>query len=139
MSGSYGGPQVVVLVGDAHDDTAGQDCGTGQKSGRKFDSGNKSAQKSGDFPHDAHAQLLNRGSGAGQYNPHHVHQEFPDKWRAYIRANYRNLSHVQQVFGVSERAARKWWNGEGGVNAGYVAIAKAEHPVQAERMLFAAE
>lgn len=139
MSRSFDHPQVVVLVGDSDDGTSGVSFETGQKSGRKFDSGNKSAQKSGGFPHDTHAQMLNGGNGARRYDPHRVHQEFPDKWRAYIRANYRSLGHVQQVFGVSERAARKWWKGEGGVNAGYVAIAKAEHPVQAERMLFAAE
>jgi hypothetical protein len=91
------------------------------------------------FPHAAHAAVLGRGDSIPVYDPHRVHREFPERWQAYIRANYRNLNHVQQVFGVSERTARKWWKGETGANGGHVAIAVNEHPVAAPRMLFAAE
>jgi hypothetical protein len=94
---------------------------------------------SGSFPYAAHSAILNRGDSAPVYDLHRVHREFPNRWQAYIRANYRNLNHVQQVFGVSERTARKWWKGETGANGGYVAIAVNEHPVAAPRMLFAVE
>ena len=97
------------------------------------------AQKFPDFPHAAHAAALGSGDPVGAYDPHAVQREFPMRWQAYIRANFRNLLHVQQVFGVSETAARKWWNGKGGVNGSYTAIAMREHPVAAQRMLFAAE
>lgn len=103
------------------------------------ETGQASAQKSAPFPSAAHAALIASGDPVRRYNPHQVHTEFPDRWQAYIRANYRNLNHVCQVFGVSERAARKWWNGESGANGGYVGIAMQEHPVAAHRMLFAAE
>lgn len=77
--------------------------------------------------------------GAPVYDPQKVHREFPERWRAYIRASFRNLNHIQQVFNVSERTARKWWDGETGANGGHVAIAVIEHPVEAPQMLFAAE
>lgn len=73
------------------------------------------------------------------YDPQKVHREFPERWRSYIRANFRNLRQIQEVFGVSERTARKWWDGETGANGGHVAIAVIEHPVEAPLMLFAAE
>ncbi len=106
---------------------------------QEFRSENVSGQKSGASPAVAHADILASGGSAPVFNPRRVHEEFPDRWKAYIRVNYRNLSHVQQVFGVSERTARKWWKGETGANGGHVAIAVNEHPVAAPRMLFAAE
>jgi hypothetical protein len=111
----------------------------GQDVGQECRSENVSAQMSDSFPHAAHNAILGRGDSVPVYDPHRVHREFPDRWQAYIRANYRNLNHVQQVFGVSERTARKWWKGETGANGGHVAIAVNEHPVAAPRMLFAAE
>ena len=74
-----------------------------------------------------------------RYDPYQVHRAFPSRWQAYIRANFRNIPHVAHVFNVSERTARKWWNGETGANGGHVAIAVNEHPVEAPAMLFAAE
>lgn len=71
-----------------------------------------------------------------QCNPHQVRRDFPQRWSVYVRTNFSDLRHVQQVFGVSERTARKWWNAETGVNGGHVAVALAEHPVAAPRMLF---
>lgn len=116
---------------------------TGLRSAQRFRSDDVSAQKSGGklagFPYGAHANLMGRGDGVATFNPRRVHEEFPDRWQAYIRANFLNLNHVQQVFGVSERTARKWWKGETGANGGHVAIAVAEHPIAAPRMLFAAE
>jgi hypothetical protein len=106
-------------------------------------SGQLSAQKSAppgeglrDFPHRQHAALLERGRS---YDPYKVHREFPARWQAYIRANYRSIAHVTQVFEVSERTARKWWAGETGAVGGHVAIAVNEHPDTAPAFLFAAE
>lgn len=98
--------------------------------------GHHSGPLSGNFPHTAHAELLSRGR---PYDPHKVHREFPERWQAYIRASYRNIGHVCQVFQVSERTARKWWAGETGAVGGHVAIAINEHPQDAPRMLFAPE
>lgn len=131
-------PRIVVVIGDSDAGTAAvgraSELWSAQKSGSEF----KSAQKSGLDVRAKHAEILRRIDGPPIYDPMSVHREFPDRWRAYIRSNYRDLAHVQQVFGVSERAARKWWNGETGANGAHVAIAVNEHPVAAPRMLFAA-
>jgi hypothetical protein len=132
-------PQVVYVIGHPDDGTGPGISPTGHRSAPASGPVNGSAQRSAAFPHGAHAQILSHATQAPVYDPTRVQREFPDRWRAYIRSNFRNLNHVQQVFGVSERAARKWWNGESGANGGYVAIAMAEHPVAAQRMLFAAE
>lgn len=131
-------PQVVVVVNDQEGGTDSVRRATGFKSGQKFRSEFLSAQKSGGFSGADGDDFLGRGGGMPGFEPRRVHEEFPDRWRAYVRANYRNLGHVQQVFAVSERTARKWWNGETGANGGHVAIAVNEHPVAAPRMLFAA-
>ena len=144
MSNKEQHPRVVYLVQNESgtftelDTTgllSGQMSGTepksGHKSGSEFLSGHKSDRELVD--------QARRVDSRTDYDPHAVHRDFPDRWQTYIRANYRHLGHVQQVFGVSERTARKWWNGETGANGGHVAIAVNEHPVSAPRMLFAAE
>ncbi|WP_224826266.1 hypothetical protein [Cognatishimia sp. MH4019] len=151
MSNSNDQPQIVVVYSDGSSyptaDTVKQLSDRGLLGGQKVEHSsaqtfrleNVSAQLSDKFPHAAHNEILGRGASMPAYDPHQVHREFPDRWQAYIRANYRNLNHVQLIFGVSERTARKWWKGETGANGGHVAIAVNEHPVAAPRMLFAAE
>jgi len=73
------------------------------------------------------------------FDPFKVQREFPSRWQAYIRANFRHIAHVTQVFHVSERTARNWWTGATGANGAHVAIAVNVHPEQAHLMLFAAE
>lgn len=96
--------------------------------------GHVSGQKSVNSVTQNSVQRARRG-----YDPHSVHRDFPARWQRYIRSNFHSLSQVQDVFAVSERTARKWWNGENGANGGHVAIAVAEHPVKAPIILFAAE
>jgi hypothetical protein len=74
----------------------------------------------------------------GAMDPYRIHHEFPDRWSAYIRAHFRCISQVIAAFGVSERTARKWWDGSNGANGGNVAVAVALHPETAPQMLFAA-
>lgn len=71
-------------------------------------------------------------------DPEACYAEFPDRWRAWLHANYRTSRHVAQAFCVSERAAQKWWDGMGGVNGGKVAYAVRTQPGAAQ-FLFAAE
>lgn len=63
---------------------------------------------------------------------------FPIRWREFLHAHFADAGHVATFFGVSERAAAKWWDGAGGVNGGKVALACATIPTAAP-MLFAAE
>ena len=155
MSGSSDRPSFVVvhpdgrIEGDA--DSVLRLRESGHLFGQKFE--HRNGQRFGqNVSHSAISEFLpeplsardlvaksRRTDSRTDYDPHAVHRDFPDRWQTYIRANYRHLGHVQQVFGVSERTARKWWNGETGANGGHVAIAVNEHPVAAPRMLFAAE
>lgn len=147
-------PQVVVVYADGSctdPDTLQRLAATGQRFGQRSGqeagplarfagcSENVSEPLSDRFPHAQHAAILGRLDPAPRFDPHQVHREFPLRWQAYVRANFRDLTHIQQVFGVSERTARKWWKGETGANGGHVAIAMSAHPVTAQRMLFAAE
>jgi hypothetical protein len=63
---------------------------------------------------------------------------FPIRWQEFLHAHFGSEVQVAIFFGVSERAAAKWWNGEGGVNGGKVALACSTIPTAAT-MLFAAE
>lgn len=83
--------------------------------------------------------VRNKSGKPEALDPHATHREFPQKWRAYLHAAFPNHFVVAQTFQVSERAARKWWNGEGGVNGGHVAVAIQMQPAIAPRLLFAAE
>lgn len=142
-------PEYVIVDGVAYP-KAGTFAGSprsedffGENLGQRF--GEKVEQKfeTGNFPEENPVRLL-AADGASDdspavYDPHQVQREFPKRWQAYIRSNFRNIAHVQMVFPVSERTARGWWKGETGVNGSNVAIAVNEHPVAASRMLFAAE
>lgn len=131
-------PQIFIVYGgespcpDAG--TVRSLVGTGQRSAQKSEPGSKSEAVDQGWP-----RLVVDNSAVGKpYDAFAVRRDFPERWQAYIRANFRNLGHVQKVFGVCERTARKWWDGETGVNGGFIAIAVNEHPVAAPRMLFAA-
>jgi hypothetical protein len=84
----------------------------------------------------ARAAVQDRRSPA--LDPFRIHAEFPERWSAYIRAHFRNVSQVIAAFDVSERTARKWWEAETGANGGNVAVACRMHPETAPQMLFAA-
>lgn len=88
-----------------------------------------------DFPHGAHAELLARG---GPVDPYRVARDFPERWSAYIRAQFRDLGDVCRTFGVCERTARKWWTAETGANARQLVIAWRRDPEGVTRDLLAA-
>jgi hypothetical protein len=85
--------------------------------------------------------LSGRKSGPGaaaRFDPEAFAVAFPAKWQAFLRGHFRNPVHVAHVFGVTDRAARKWWDGDGGPGGAKVAQAQAMYPAET-RMLFAAE
>ena len=85
-----------------------------------------------------HLANVERRKAREAIDPEACYAEFPDRWRAWLHANYRSARKVAQAFNVSERAAQKWWDGLGGVNGGKVAYAVRTQP-GAARFLFAAE
>lgn len=133
-------PSVVVHV---HGSYPEHGTGAGALSPRDM-SGLSSVPVSGEFPHDAHRAALGRGTvprGALPVAPRavddsrDVQRAMPELWRDFIRANFADLRAVMLAFGVSERAARKWWNAEGGVNGAYVVHALRHWPEAARDWL----
>lgn len=64
-------------------------------------------------------------------DPLALQRKFPDQWMAFLRANFRNPVDVAFTFGVTEKAADKWWHGIGGPQGSKVALAFAHFPTQA--------
>lgn len=87
-----------------------------------------SNQSSGPLPVDvrpaAEVAVLDRGR---VFDPHRAHREFPERWQQFIRANYGDYASICQAFGVCERTARKWWDGETGARGVHVAMALRQH------------
>lgn len=143
MNGFRGQPRLALVFEDG---TACTDAGTVQRfigstqaCAPNFGLTNNFAQKFRDFPHQAHAQYLEGNHQQPAFDPHAVFRQFPERWHSYIDANFYSLRQIREVFPVSETTARNWRDGKGGVNGGHVAIARNQHPVVADRILFAAE
>ncbi|WP_299558679.1 hypothetical protein [uncultured Sulfitobacter sp.] len=66
--------------------------------------------------------------------PFRVQRDFPDLWRDYLHAHFACIADVALAFGVTERAARRWWNGAGPRGA-FVAMALRLHPQTAPAYL----
>ncbi|MEM9787724.1 MAG: hypothetical protein AAF801_14565 [Pseudomonadota bacterium] len=143
MSAFRGQPRLALVFEDGTActdvDTVQRFIGSAEKYAPNFGSTNNFAQKFAGFPHDAHARYLAGSHHQPVFDPHTVFRQFPDRWHAYIDANFYSLRQIREVFPVSETTARNWRDGKGGVNGGHVAIARNQHPVVADRILFAAE
>ncbi|WP_306150620.1 hypothetical protein [Roseovarius sp. MMSF_3281] len=143
MSGGpwHSGPGVVVHVHGSY-----PEHGTGRGGDAPRDVCGPSPGPLAGFPREAHQSALSRGSvpqaalpGARPVaDPHEVQRAMPELWQSFIRANFSDLRAVMMAFGVSERAARKWWNAEGGVNGAYVVHAFRRWPDAARAWLEAA-
>lgn len=72
------------------------------------------------------------------FDLHHYRTIFPDRWSAFLRAHFRDHIHVAFMFGVSERAARKWWEGIGAPRAEFALAACKHIPGAAEYLMEAA-
>jgi hypothetical protein len=75
---------------------------------------------------------------AQPFDLHHYRVVFPDRWMAFLHAHFRDHVHVAFVFGVSERAARKWWEGLGAPRAEFALAACKHIPGAAEYLMEAA-
>lgn len=45
------------------------------------------------------------------FDPHKARREFPERWGAWCRENFRSSNHLADAFGVSEKTARLWMEG----------------------------
>lgn len=89
-------------------------------------------------PERSPCQRCERSSCPDPLDPWSIARDFPDRWRAYLRAHFRNHTQVAAAFEVTERAARKWWEGDGACNGAKVVVALRLHPDTAPAMLLAA-
>jgi hypothetical protein len=65
-------------------------------------------------------ERLNTGR---RVDPLAVAAAFPDRWMGFLRANFTGPVHVAHTFGVTEKAAQKWWTGIGAPHGSKVAVA----------------
>jgi len=126
---------VVIYVNDpscGNDSPARMEQSRGKERGEKRRDPHRGLPA--DFPHAAHAELIGRA-----VDPYRMACDFPERWGRYIRGHYRGLREVCQVFDVSERTARTWWDGASGARGHQVAIAWNRDPEDVTQTLFAAE
>lgn len=158
MNAGRGQPRLMVVFDDGtacdHPDTVRRVIGMGDMSGemsghpfgkmsgvlseRPAQTGNLSGEKSGVFPHAAHAHLLGHGASAATFDPHIILREFPSRWQGWMSTYGGNRRLVQRDYPVCEKTTRNWEKGIGGVNGGHVAIACHLYPDTAPRFLFGA-
>jgi hypothetical protein len=74
-------------------------------------------------------------TGVVRLDPHAVRRTFCDHWQAFLRAQHRDATEVAFVYGVTDRAARDWWDGVSGPRGAAVVIAAANYPAQFQTFL----
>lgn len=75
------------------------------------------------------------GSGVVRLDPHAVRRVFTDRWQAFLHAQHRDATEVAFVYGVTDRAARDWWDGVSGPRGAAVVIAAANYPARFQSFL----
>ena len=70
-----------------------------------------------------------------EFDLHRAAAEFPDLWMAFLRAHFHNPVAVAFHFGVTERAAAKWWEGIGGPRGDKVVVALMTVPGAEDALL----
>lgn len=70
------------------------------------------------------AASFGESSGA-RFDPDAYRRAFPDRWSAFVRAHHRSPTEVAFFYGVTDRAARDWWEGVSAPRGSVVAQAHA--------------
>ncbi len=78
-----------------------------------------------DFPHQAHADVLGRGR---PFDPHAYRRAFPDRFAAFLRANFQSVEHAAVFFNVTYRTAENWYEGNTRATGDKVAMAAMSFP-----------
>jgi hypothetical protein len=79
--------------------------------------------------HGAAGPALSPGVSSGsRFDPHAFRRSFPDRWSAFLRAHHRDATEVAFFYGVTDRAARDWWEGTSGPKGAVVAMAAQAQP-----------
>lgn len=72
------------------------------------------------------------------FDLHRAGAAFPDQWMAFLHAHFASPVAVAFHFGVTERAAAKWWEGVGGPRGDKVVVALRTVPGAVDDLLRAA-
>lgn len=65
-----------------------------------------------------------------------IAQDFPSRWSKLMHQVYRaDITLIMAVFHVSDRTARKWIAGDGGVNARHSTVAQLDAPTAYEEII----
>jgi hypothetical protein len=67
-------------------------------------------------------------------DPHAVRRTCPALWSQFLRAHHRDAAEVAYFYGVTDRAARDWWEGVSGPRGSVMMVAAILHPVGFARM-----
>jgi len=67
-------------------------------------------------------------------DPHVLRREFPDRWAAFLHATMRDATEVAFFYGVTDRAARDWWNGITAARGSSVVLASRAFPEVFDQM-----
>lgn len=88
------------------------------------------------FPYAQHQQLLDRPAFARSVDLDRYRAAFPDRWSSFLRNQFRSVTEVAAFFGVTERAARNWWEGSCHKPSGHtVALAAVAFPQDFSEMM----
>mgnify|MGYP001172806915 FL=1 len=75
----------------------------------------------------AGARPVRRRAPARPFDPWRFRAAFPDLWSDFLRVHYRRPEDVAAAFGVTEKAARNWFEGAGGPQGDKVVVALRLH------------
>lgn len=67
-------------------------------------------------------------SSGSRFDPDAYRRAFPDRWSAFVRSHHRSPTEVAFFYGVTDRAARDWWEGVSAPRGSAVAQAHAQFP-----------
>ena len=71
------------------------------------------------------------------FDMHGYRRRFPDLWRVFLRAHFRDAQHIAYMFSVTERTAQNWLNCVGAPRPEFV-LQAIRHIPAARAMLEAA-
>ena len=84
---------------------------------------------------DTPAESFGIPSGVSRrVDPHAVRRTCPALWSQFLRAHHRDATEVAYFYGVTDRAARDWWDGVSGPRGSVMMVAAILHPVGFARM-----
>lgn len=71
-------------------------------------------------PPNSSGQMSGQGMAC---DPLRLRAVMPERWQAFLHAHFQSVQHVAFTFGVTEKAAAKWWEGIGGPQGDKVVLA----------------